>query len=105
MLAALLVYSDFFLLIIRFLMNNNLACGFIEATQGGSMLVGEWFSQQCLSPLIWISQSPCNAPATCVVAVIAQMFLAIYALFRNMNCYDINVIFLEIFLNASWARR
>lgn len=64
------------------------------------MSVGEWFSQQCLSPLIWISQPPCNAPATCAVAVIAQMFLAIYALFRNMNCYDINVPFLEILLNA-----
>lgn len=32
--------------------------------------------------------------------VIARTFLAIYALFRNMNYYDMNVPFLENFFNA-----
>lgn len=41
-------------------------------------------------------QRSCNE---CVV-VIAQTFLAIYALFRNMNYYDMNVPFLENFFNA-----
>lgn len=41
-------------------------------------------------------QRSCNE---CVV-VIAQTFLAIYALFRNMNYYDMNAPFLEIFFNA-----
>ena len=35
-----------------------------------------------------------------VVVVIAQTFLAIYALFRNMNYYDMNAPFLENFFNA-----
>lgn len=35
-----------------------------------------------------------------VVVVIAQTFLAIYALFRNMNYYDMNAPFLEDFFNA-----
>ena len=32
--------------------------------------------------------------------VIAQTFLAIYALFRNMNYYDMNAPFLENFFNT-----
>ena len=35
-----------------------------------------------------------------VTVVIAQTFLVIYALFRNMNYYDMNAPFLENFLNA-----
>lgn len=35
-----------------------------------------------------------------VVVVIAQTFLAIYALFRSMNYYDMNAPFLENFFNA-----
>lgn len=50
--------------------------------------------------LIWIYQSPYNALAMSVVVVIAQTFLAIYALFRNMNYYDMNAPFLEDFFNA-----
>lgn len=46
------------------------------------------------------SQSPYNALAMTVVAVIAQTFLAIYALFRNMNYYDMNAPFLENFFNT-----
>lgn len=34
------------------------------------------------------------------MVVIAQTFLVIYALFRNMNCYDMNVPFLENLLSA-----
>ena len=64
------------------------------------MFVREWFAQLCLRPLIWISQSPYNALPMSVVAVIAQMFLATYALFRNMNYYDMNAPFLENFFNA-----
>lgn len=47
-----------------------------------------------------ISQSPYNALAMSVVVVIAQTFLAIYALFRNMNYYDMNAPFLENFFNT-----
>lgn len=32
--------------------------------------------------------------------VIVQTFFVIYALFRNMNCYDMNAPFLENFFNA-----
>ncbi len=99
-LVASLVCSDFYLSVIEFLMRNYLPYGFIETAQDGSLLVGEWFAQLCLRPLIWISQSPYNALAMSVVAVIAQTFLAIYALFRNMNYYDMNAPFLEDFFNA-----
>ena len=81
-------------------MRNYLPYGFIETAQDGSLFVGEWFAQLCLRPLIWISQSPYNALAMSVVAVIAQTFLAIYALFRNMNYYDMNAPFLANFFNA-----
>lgn len=81
-------------------MRNYLPYGFIETAQDGSLFVGEWFAQLCLRPLIWISQSPDNALAMGVVVVIAQTFLAIYALFRNMNYYDMNAPFLEDFFNA-----
>ena len=47
-----------------------------------------------------ISQSLYNALAMSVTVVIAQTFLVIYALFRNMNYYDMNAPFLENFLNA-----
>lgn len=97
---ASLVCSDFYQFVIGFLMRNYLPYGFIETAQGGSMFVGDWFTQLCLRPLIWISQSPYNAFAMCVVVVIAQMFLAVYALFRNMNYYDMNAPFLENFFNA-----
>lgn len=99
-LVASLVCSDFYLSVIEFLMRNYLPYGFIETAQDGSLFVGEWFAQLCLRPLIWISQSPYNALAMTVVAVIAQTFLAIYALFRNMNYYDMNAPFLEDFFNA-----
>ena len=99
-LVASLVCSDFYLSVIEFLMRNYLPYGFIETAQDGSLFVGEWFAQLCLRPLIWISQSPYNALAMSVVAVIAQTFLAIYALFRNMNYYDMNAPFLEDFFNA-----
>ena len=64
------------------------------------LVVGDWFAQLGLRSLIWISQSPYNALAMSVVAVIAQTFLAIYELFRNMNYYDMNAPFLENFFNA-----
>lgn len=99
-LVASLVCSDFYLSVIEFLMRNYLPYGFIETAQDGSLFVGEWFAQLCLRPLIWISQSPFNALAMSVVVVIAQTFLAIYALFRNMNYYDMNAPFLEDFFNA-----
>ena len=99
-LVASLVCSDFYLSVIEFLMRNYLPYGFIETAQDGSLFVGEWFAQLCLRPLIWISQSPYNALAMSVVVVIAQTFLAIYALFRNMNYYDMNAPFLENFFNA-----
>ncbi len=51
-----------------------------------------------------ISQSPYNALAMSVVVVIAQTFLAIYALFRNMNYYDMNAPFLENFFNTVRVR-
>lgn len=95
-----LVCSDFYLSVIEFLMRNYLPYGFIETAQDGSLFVGEWFAQLCLRPLIWISQSPYNALAMSVAVVIAQTFLAIYALFRNMNYYDMNAPFLENFINA-----
>lgn len=82
------------------LMRNYFPYGFIETAQDGSLFVGEWFAQLCLRPLIWISQSPYNALAMSVAVVIAQTFLAIYALFRNMNYYDMNAPFLENFFNA-----
>ena len=47
-----------------------------------------------------ISQSLYNVLAMSVTVVIAQTFLVIYALFRNMNYYDMNAPFLENFLNA-----
>ena len=50
--------------------------------------------------MVWISQSPHNALAMSVTVVIAQTFLVIYALFRNMNYFDMNAPFLENFLNA-----
>lgn len=81
-------------------MRNYFPHGFIETAQGGSLFVGDWFAQLCLRPLIWISQSPYNALAMSVVAFIAQTFLAIYAMFRNMNYYGMNAPFLENFLNA-----
>lgn len=99
-LVASLVCSDFYLSVIEFLMRNYLPYGFIETAQDGSLFVGEWFAQLCLRPLIWISQSPYNALAMSVVVVIAHTFLAIYALFRNMNYYDMNAPFLEDFFNA-----
>lgn len=72
----------------------------IKTAQDGLLVVGDWFAQLCLSPLIWISRSPYNALAMSVVVVIAQTFLAIYALFRNMNYCDMSVPFLENFFNA-----
>ena len=50
--------------------------------------------------MIWISQPPYNALPMSVVAVIAQMFLATYALFRNMDYYDMNAPFLENFFKS-----
>ncbi len=50
--------------------------------------------------MVWISQSPHNALAMSVAVVIAQTFLVIYVLFRNMNYYDMNAPFLENFFNA-----
>lgn len=72
----------------------------IKTAQDGLLVVGDWFAQLCLSPLIWISQSPYNALAMSAVVVIAQTFLAIYALFRIKNYYDMNAPFLENFFNA-----
>lgn len=82
------------------LMRNYFSYGFIKTAQDGLLVVGDWFAQLGLRSLIWISQSPYNALAMSVVAIIAQTFLAIYALFRNMNYYDMNAPFLENFLNA-----
>lgn len=97
---ASLVCSDFYHFVIGFLMHNYLPYGFVETARGGSLFIEDWFAQLCLRPLIWIYQSPYNALAMGVVVVIAQAFLAIYALFRNMNYYDMNAPFLENFLNA-----
>lgn len=47
-----------------------------------------------------LSQSPYNALAMSVVVVIAQTFLAIYALFRNVNHYDMDAPFLKNFFNV-----
>ena len=47
-----------------------------------------------------LSQSPYNALAMSVVVVIAQTFLAIYALFRNVNHYDMNAPFLKNYFNV-----
>lgn len=81
-------------------MRSYFPYGFIETAQDGSLLVGEWFARLCLRPLIWISQSPYNALAMSVAVVIAQTFLAIYALFRNMNYYVMIAPFFENLLNA-----
>lgn len=72
----------------------------IKTAQDGLLIVGDWFAQLGLRSLIWISQSPYNVLAMSAVVVIARTFLAIYALFRNMNYYDMNVPFLENFFNA-----
>lgn len=85
-------------------MRNYFPYGFIKTAQDGLLVVGDWFVQLCLRPLAWISQSPYNALTMCVVVVIAQTFLAIYALFRNMNYYDMNAPFLENFFNAVKVR-
>ncbi|VWL88249.1 Uncharacterised protein [Collinsella aerofaciens] len=98
--AASLVSSDFYQFVIGLLMHNYLPYGFIETAQDGLLVVGDWFAQLGLRSLIWISQSPDNALAMGVVVVIAQTFLAIYALFRNMNYYDMNAPFLENFFNV-----
>lgn len=82
------------------LIHSYLPYGFIETAQDGLLVVGDWFAQLGLRSLIWISQSPYNALAMSVVVVIVQTFLAIYALFRNMNYYDMNAPFLENFFNA-----
>ena len=98
--AASLVCSDFYQFVIGFLIHNYLPYGFIESAQDGLLVVGDWFVQLGLRSLIWISQSPYNALAMSVVVVIAQTFLAIYALFRNMNYYDMNAPFLENFFKS-----
>ena len=72
----------------------------IKTAQDGLLIVGDWFAQLGLRSLIWISQSPYSALAMCVVVVIAQTYLALYALFRNMNYYDMNASFLKNFFNA-----
>lgn len=72
----------------------------IKTAQDGLLVAGDWFAQLRLRPLVRISQSPYNALAMSVVVVIAQTFLAIYALFRNMNYYDMNAPFLENFFNT-----
>lgn len=82
------------------LMRNYFPYGFIKTAQDGLLVAGDWFAQLRLRPLVRISQSPYNALAMSVVVVIAQTFLAIYALLRNMNYYDMNVPFLENFFNA-----
>lgn len=82
------------------LMRNYLPYGFIKTAQDGLLVVGDWFAQLRLRPLVWNSQSPYNALAISAVVVIAQTFLAIYALFRNVNYYDMNAPFLEDFFNA-----
>ena len=81
-------------------MRNYFPYGFIETAQDGLLVVGDWFAQLGLRSLIWIPQSPDNALAMGVMAGIAQTFLAIYALFRNMNYYDMNAPFLENFFNT-----
>ena len=81
-------------------MHSYLPYGFIGSAQDGLLVVGDWFAQLGLRSLFWISQSPYNALATSVVVVIAQTFLAIYALFRNTNYYDMNAPFLENCFNA-----
>ena len=53
-----------------------------------------------LRTLVWISQSPYNALAMSDVVSIAQTFLTIYALSRNMIYRDMNAPFLESFFNA-----
>ena len=50
--------------------------------------------------MVWISQSPYNALAMSDVVAIAQTFLTIYALSRNMIYRDMNAPFLESFFNA-----
>lgn len=72
----------------------------IKTAQDGLLVVGDWFAQLGLRSLIWISQSPYNALAMSAVVVIAQTFLAIYALFRNMHYYGMNAPFLVNFFNA-----
>ena len=74
--------------------------GLIKTAKGGSLFVGDWFVQLRLRPLIWFSQPPYNALGISVEVVIAQKFLTIYALFRNMNYYDMNAPFLENFFSA-----
>ena len=81
-------------------MRSYFPYGFIKTAQDGLLVVGDWFARLRLRPLVWISQSPYNALAMSAAAVIAQTFLAIYALFRNMNYYDMNAPFLENFFNA-----
>lgn len=81
-------------------MRNYFSCGFIKAAQDGLLVVGDWFAQLGLRPLVWISQLPYNALTMTVVVVIAKPFLALYALFRNMIYYDMNASFLENFFNA-----
>lgn len=74
--------------------------GFIKIAQDGLLVVGDWFAQLRLRPLVWISQSPYNALAMSDVVAIAQTFLTIYALSRNMIYLDMNAPFLESFFNA-----
>ena len=81
-------------------MHSYLPYGFIETAQDGLLVVGDWFAQLGLRSLIWISQSSYNALSMSAVVVIVQTFLAIYALFRNMNYHDMNAPFLENFFNA-----
>lgn len=72
----------------------------IKTAQDGLLVAGDWFAQLRLRPLVRISQSPYNALAMSVVVVIAQTFLAIHALFRNVNHYDMNAPFLKNFFNV-----
>lgn len=81
-------------------MRNYFPYGLIKTAQDGLLVVGDWFVQLRLRPLVWISRSPYNTLAMNIAVAIAQTFLAIYALFRNMNYYDMNAPFLENFLNA-----
>ena len=76
------------------LMRNYFPYGFIKIAQNGLLVVGDWFAQLRLRTLVWISQSPYNALAMSDVVSIAQTFLVIYALFRNMNYYDMSAPFL-----------
>lgn len=82
------------------LMRNYFPYGFIKTAQNGLLFVGDWFAQLRLRPLVWIFQSLYNALAMSAAVVIAQTFLAIYALFRSMNYYGMNAPFLENFFNA-----